>query len=826
MMTTPETPPETPPRRPPSRTFVHIAALAAPLALASCSGANASSTRGGPSVLAAPGGAPIAGIEVHALDERPRLTLVNRDGDPAPAIAVAFATDPGPATAAALSALVEARLVAAGFETRVRADRTGFRVEWLVDNTTRITPFFTALVRAMRDPVVANGPETPLVTRRLVALRKTPLDAPELAAIAACTGRLGLSPSESMPDPASPTFAGELEGQRREGLHTGRASIASVGPASFGVLVAKALEASEGWPVGEPAADPFPTADTVASYVAPPQSAPRGQVTLAVRLGDALGAVAIAERLAAPGSPLHARLGSLPDAFHAVEVVGVARARGGCVSVTIEPDARLDAATLERAAARAAAITRHEIRLESAVPTNASVAMRQILSAADPRDAASRAAWWDLTTPVPAAPPRVAVALALPPRATPTPGSSGRTFAAELDSAWAKANEPVVERRAAVERGQGELWALVASPCGVVDEGATDAGVTALAMLAASASREPSAGVALEPWVGPDGVGLVAHAAPRDEHETPVELARRVGDAAARALSPAALTPITLTEARTSALAHLERTTGRGGVAFEALASALVPEHPSWLDPLGIYTRVSGAGLEGTRLRLRTLLEGPLRLAVLANADAAQATELAQAVDRWLVPRPPARACPMPTRGAPRTGPLTARLARDAGLAQALLAAPMPAVGASGHDLALFVALALGGEGGLLEAALPPSGGVRATARIVGTTQIAALVVDVRAPSDLLASAVNDVRALLGRLSRSGLGAPEFNRAAALVVRRDTESRADPRRRLIHLWSGRSQTPRETPTAQAITAFLATSLAESALLVVEAHPDP
>ena len=825
MKTTPATAPESTPRRPPSRTFGRLAALAVPLALASCSGATGPTKRGGPSVLTAAGGAPIAGIEVHALDERPRLTLVNRDGDPAPAIAVAFATDPGPATAAALSALVEARLASAGFETRVRADRTGFRVEWLVENTTRVAPFFAALVRSMRDPVVANGPESSLVTRRLAALRKAPLDAPELAAIAACTGRLGLSPRETMPDPASPTFAGELEGQRRDGLHAGRASIAAVGPASFGALVTKALEASEGWPIGEPAADPFPTADTVASYVAPPQSAPRGQVTLAVRLGDALGAVATAERLAAPGSPLHARLGSLPETFRAVEVVGVARARGGCVSVTIEPDARLDAAALERAAGRAAAVTRHEIQVESAAPATSAVAMRQILSAADPRDAASRAAWWDLTTPVPAAPPRVAVALALPPRATPTQGSSGRTFAAELDRAWAATNDPVVERRAAVERGQGELWALVASPCGVVDEGVVDAGATALAMLAAAASRDPGSGVALEPWVGPDGMGLVAHAAPRDEHETPVELARRVGDAAARALSPAALTPAALTEARTSALAHIERTTGRGGVAFEALATALVPEHPSWIDPLGVYTRVSGAGLEGTRLRLRTLLEGPLRLAVLANADPAQSSAVAQAVDRWLVPRPPPRACATATRGPSRAGPLTARLARDAGLAQALVAAPMPATNAPGHELALFVALALGGDGGLLETTLPPSGGVRATARVVGTNQAAALVVDVRAPSDLLATAVNDVRALLGRLSRSGLAAPEFGRAAALASRREAESRADPRRRLIQLWSGRGQ-PRETPTMQAVTAFLATSLAESSLLVVEAHPDP
>jgi hypothetical protein len=152
------------------------------------------------------------------------------------------------------------------------------------------------------------------------------------------------------------------------------------------------------------------------------------------------------------------------------------------------------------------------------------------------------------------------------------------------------------------------------------------------------------------------------------------------------------------------------------------------------------------------------------------------------------------------------------------------VAAPVPPVGASGHDLALVTALALGGEGGLLDGALPAAGGARAQARVTGTGRAAALVIDVRAPADLLSGAVSDVRALLGRLSQSGLLAPDVARAVALASRRDAEARADPRRRLIQLWSGRPSPVHEAPAPAALSAFLATTLNESSLVVIEARP--
>src|SRR5690606_32490877 len=93
---------------------------------------------------------------------------------------------------------------------------------------------------------------------------------------------------------------------------------------------------------------------------------------------------------------------------------------------------------------------------------------------------------------------------------------------------------PVASRRARTERGQGQLWMMIGSPCAMRHEGEWDAGVTATAVTAAAAeSADPA--VSIEPWVSADGVGIIAHGAVLDAEETPDALARRVARAAAHA---------------------------------------------------------------------------------------------------------------------------------------------------------------------------------------------------------------------------------------------------------------------------------------------------
>jgi hypothetical protein len=771
-------------------------------------------------------------IEVRRLDARPRLTLVSRDGDPSPAVAAVFVTGLGPALTTALAAVVEARLRAAGFDAELRVDRDAFRARVLVPDPGRVPALFATLATAAGRPVSAGSPEVALAIQRLQSLKRNPLDAVELAPIAACTGALGVTPGEALPDLAAEPGARELEAARRAALHVGNISLAAVGPATFAVVVAQALERTDGWPPpGAPPPEEVAAPDAAGAYTAPSLDRRSARLTLAARVADPALAAAAAERLGAADSPLAARLRLLTEPWRVVQVAGVARAHGGCVSAVLEMIPRAQRQPVEPGAAVAAVIARREIAAELAVGNAGSVVARQILTAAEPREAASRAAWWAMAAPAPAAPPRWSTALGVPALAAPPrdagagPAASAR-FQVEIDRASAVASG--AERRLAAEHGQGELWVLLASPCGAAEEGTPDAGFGALAILAAIEGRRRPADVAIDPWITSDGLGVVAHASFRDERETSGELAHRVADAAARVLTATLPSPEAIAAARAALLDHLEHASGHQGTAFEAFAPALVPEHPSWVEPFGLWSRVAGAPTEGVRARAHALAWGPLRLAVIANTDAAQAGVAADAVDRWLSPAPGPRVCRAAASSASRAGRVEVHLASDAPLAQGLLGAAFPAAATPGaaypyRDLADTTAAALDGPGGLLAGALAGAAAT-ASARVMGGGRAPSLVVDVRAPDGSLTSAVSEVKGLLLRLPTAATEA-DLLRAAAVVERREHEALADPRRRLADLWSGRRGPAPGRPSLTAWRAFLNATLREPALVVVEAHTE-
>lgn len=802
-----------------------IAALGA--ALGACGPESATSrTPQAPrqALLSTPEGS-VGRIEVRELEARPRLALVAREGDPAPAIVAAVATDLGPAATVALASVVEARLRAAGFEVDASADRGAFRVRALVPGQGRAATLLGALAAAFAQPIAPGGPELALARQRLQALRAAPLEAPELAPIAACTGRLGLAGAEQVPDLGTAAGARELEAWRRAALHAGRTSLAAVGPAAFCDEVAAALVRADDWPRGDAPADPWPQADATAAFPSIDLGGRSARVTVAARVSSALAAASAAERLGAPGSPLRARLAALGTPWETVEVLGVARPRGGCVSVTAEaPELPAGQAT-ETAAAMVAAMVRQEIRAELAAPAGPAVVSRQILTAAEPRDAGARASWWALSSVAPERPERWATALALPPRRDPPvkgapEATPGKRFEAELARALAPAAQPAVERRTLVERGQGEVWVLLASPCGVVEEGNQDAGVTALAALSAVHQRRDG-GVTLEPWVTADGVGVIAHAPIGDGVESPADLARRVATEAARTLAGTAPEPAALSHARAAALGHLERSGGPEAAALGVFAAAIAPDHPSWIEPFGLWERVAGSPLTAARHRWQALASGPLRAAILANADATQAAAAAAAIDRWLAPRPGQRTCGVAEPGAPRPGRHAARLPREAAFAQTLLGVSIPA-GPGGREAARLTAAALEGPGGLLASLAPAAG---ASARIVGGARASALLVEVRAPAAQIADASARARELLLGLAQRVTEA-DLARAEAALARREREARADPRRRVMDLWrdqpvaggAGRTTLP-------AWRAWLAAALSEAALITVEARPE-
>jgi hypothetical protein len=343
----------------------------------------------------------------------------------------------------------------------------------------------------------------------------------------------------------------------------------------------------------------------------------------------------------------------------------------------------------------------------------------------------------------------------------------------------------------------------------------------------AAAARAEAEGAAtdagVEAFVAADGVGVLAHG-PALPEEPPLAHARRLADMAARAFAADALDTDRVARARTSLLARAADTEGR---TRGALAEALAPGHPSWVQPTGTSFGLASTTDEGVAQRASAMRGGPIRVAVVANSDAAQGQAAVRAVDRWIARRPgDARSCPTPPAlAAPHPG--TYAVERSAGArSEALLGLPLPGDEAAVAP-ARWIAAALDGPDGLLAHALAgtdqlPSLATEWSAAVVGSPRSPALTVRVVAADASLDAAVAQTRGLLDRLRLGALRDADRARAAASLARSALAARLDPRARAIQLWRGEAPSP--APSLDELRAFAATSLRDDALVIVAARP--
>jgi hypothetical protein len=731
-------------------------------------------------------------------------------------------------------------------------------VRALVDTPEEGAAFVGALRAALAKPVTQGESALDLVQQRWAALRRHPFESPIAAAIASCSGALGITANETTPDATTAEGVARLEEIRRSAFGVARAAFGVVGPSAIAKGVSAAVQATDAWPaLASPDAGAAPEERSVvfASAAVPAGSA---RVVIALATERAESAATWADQLDDAEGALAARLRGLPWPFRLVDASGVARARGGCVAATLESLRAVNGnGRIEDAAAWAAQVTVEQWELlrgaerersetaEAGAGTTrlASAAARAVRGTADPRDAADSAALWSLSKPAgsdEANVPLVALAVAPPNGATPESAAAAmQASSSRLAAGLARVREGSarrhVERRQRVERGQGELWLLLGSTCGTAAEGAADAGFSALGLTAALAARASAPdGVTLEPWITADGVGVIAHGAPRGG-ESSGALATRIAEQAARTLSTTTFTVGSFAAARGALLARLGEGVPADSRAIDALAGALAPAHPSWLVPLGSSDPLARAGQEAAALRWADLAGGPLRLALLANDGPGQADAAAQAADRWLArPEDAPRRCPASEELA-RTKPSTVAITLgSAAAAQALVAAAVPPEGAPTHIYAELTLGALSGDGGWLDKALA-SLGATAEARLWGGTRAAALVVEVHAAEANLDAAVAQVRALLQRLAQGAMTQSDLARGVAQRERWRREAELDPRRRLAQLWreppegakgSTATNAPAEASAAwlEPWRAWAAASLADERLIVVTGKP--
>ncbi|WP_394838900.1 hypothetical protein LVJ94_18585 [Pendulispora rubella] len=758
--------------------------------------------------------------------DRPPVAAIVRDGDPGAGLAVAVwtygvAPERGAQPAVALAALTQVRLAARWPAAVVTPAWEGYRVRGLLGE--QPSDQVTAVQRALLAPVTAA--EMPAVVKKLRALASKPLHDPGLAEVARCRGEA----FGAIPAPPEPVLA-DVEAWRRAAHGLGRVALSVAGVTRATHDVVTALNGLPAWPraaqlpgFGWPEDAPPPVV-----YDARSEGVAEARAILAFRTGDATRAAAIAPSLGDPRGPLASRLEATESGATVREVTATAHAQGGCLTVTL--DARDLGANPTARIATAIALVRQEVLAELADTDDAGGALDLARRAGDPRDAAERGAWWTLY-------PRAASAAAKEPRMLLAVGFAGSRDATampsaeavrtEVDRALAAWKEPVVEPRLRVERGQSDLWLLLASPCGTVPEVESDSGLGAgFAMLAAERARD-HAGPSLEivPWASADAIGLLAHG-PALPGETPLAQARRIADTAARAFAEGPERGA-VSHVRASLLSVGDNV---GARALVALSNGIVPGRPSWFSPSGSLEALARASDGALGTRASGLRAGPMRVAVLANESPAQGAAAARAVDRWVPRRASgdARACPTPSEPPPpRPGTYwldPTGSPEQAG--QAWLALPLPRGDEKSVQLARFFALALDGEDGLLARGLGRPGLARSwSATVVGPARGSALVVRIASADGALDGAVAQTRVLLDRLRQRGLDEADRQRAAAARTRAEQRALLEPHGRLLALFRDALGHDRDAPPPlDALRSFAATVLRDDALVIVAARP--
>jgi hypothetical protein len=764
---------------------------------------------------------------------RPTLAVVARDGDIVGAIAIAVTTegianDRGALVGASLAALVRQRMQSLGIDAVVVGGSGGWQLRATLATPADAASFVATARAALLAPVVPNDPAMAAVARGVDALAQRPLRDPALSDVARCTGEAFGVPGAHAPS------AAELEQWRAAAHGLGRVAIAVAGASTFSDAAANALERTASWPRAAPiVAEPWPPTEARASvYDASGELAPGDvRIIITAKVSDPDRAVIAATALGSPHGPLASRLAALDAPGRLRTVVAVAHGDGGCLAATIDLRGRDLRSDAPARIATVAALARQELAVDLADATAPpGVGRDRTMRASDPRDAAERAAWWSLAgrrTDVAGEDARFRLVVGVA-SARDASERSATTWSdalvAELDRATLAWQGTVVEARTRVERGQGEAWILLASACGTDPEATGDAGTGAAVALAATEQAATAGDAVVEPLVTPDAIGVFVHG-PARIGETPQALAARLADVVARAFAADTLAAEPNAKARGRLLLQASQGNAR---TLDVLAGALAPGHPSWIQASGTLFGLASASDDAIAMRAAAMRAGPLRVAVLANVDTAQAEAAVRAVDRWIARRPgESRVCPsIPAMAPPQAG--TYVVDRPGGApSEAILALPIPAADEPTLAVATWMAAVLDGDDGMLAqvmgAGRPEAPIARSwSATVLGIPHAPALVVRLVATDDSLDAAVAQARALLERLRHGALREADRARAGAALDRARATAWLEPRARALDLW--RDRPSRAAPTLEAMQSFAASVLHDDALVIVAARP--
>lgn len=749
-------------------------------------------------------------FERRELDDHPPINLVVRSGDPQPALAFATAHDAGPVASVALSGLLLARLQARGIGNVVSAPSAdGVRLSVLTADANAARAFFEQVTRALSTPVGERDEALAVVSEHLAALRSHAFAGKAEATLAECSGDLGVAPGSALPDVRTAAGRAELEKYRELAFSSRASAFAALGPRDFVNSAARALSDAPAWPSGDAADDSWPSGDFVDTDV----SEGTRRLAVALRVADADAALGSLRSLSAPRGALSTRLRSFAPGFGLQRVAFAARSRGACLRVDLSAPAA-EPGPSPKEMAQAASLVSEELRVALGRSAPGPALDDNIVEPSDPREAAARAAWRALAGRLDPGDTRRSIAVSVHPgeRAT----FAG--FGAALSELEARAERAPIETRLSAEPGQGELWLLLGSPCGTLGESNDDAGQSALALTLAA--RSTSADVSLEPWLTPDAVGLLAHA-PRQPGESAEQHAERVARALASALSERNTSGDALATAQSELYGSVG---GAPRPGYARLLDALSPEHVAWLEPRGTWASLAQGNRDAVSARARDLLRGPLRVAVIANQDDAQAQVAARALERWFAPwRDDPRRCQASAERSPRSGEITLSIPDAANAESAYVGVPFPSRLRYEREADTLLGLLNGPSGALGRTLAGERLNASARASIVGGARSAALVIEIRASDDEARKATLAVRRALDQTLSTQISNEQLSAAQRSAAQRALGASLDPRRRIVDLWRGASA--EGSLSRSSLRSFLSTLSGSAQVVVYVTHRD-
>ena len=698
-------------------------------------------------------------------DGRAAMAIVSREGDPNPAIG-AFVSTHGIGRSAlvpvAIAALVEARAA-----VRATPQADGVRISIEAPTANDASSAIARVAAALAEPVT-SATDLSVVQRKAHALTAFPRTLGGEETIAACEGVIALS--ADTPDVS--LTAAELDAWRAASNVLERVAFAVVGASAPRAPILYSQPRSNDDP------SPMLTVD----------AAQGGAASVAIVWRGDLRVMNAARTLGESASSLGAMTTATNASAHVRRVTSSLSARGACLSVRIDvgndaPDRIAAIAAVGEREIRAAIANAHTDEIAWASDATSAAEQAAIIALAN-----------DHVTKTDDAPSIVIGVIGVI-GATGATGTRDAIESALTDARHAWSTQ-VAEARTRVERGQPAAWIVVASPCGTVGEAENDAGASAVFANAVAASVR-ARGANADAWIANDAIGVVASAA--DEGS--------LADLVARAF---AIDPFDEAPAQTRLLASSH-------AGLSALAEAIAPNRASSVAPSGTayaLLRLSTASIDA---RADALRRGPLRVAVIANDDAAHAEAAALRVDRFLA-RGHARACPAET--APQIPkPGTYAITTDDGASEVYVAAM---VASEFENEASAIASVLDGDGGLLDGALGDGATRERSARVLGPPGARAIVVHVSAPASALDASVAQLRALLDRVRQGAIRDEDLARAK----KRDDAARSiamrDPRARVIALFRDE---PAQSPVSlDRVHAAASSILHDDALVIVAARP--